>query len=51
MFQLVVMLQHLLGGELVPALAAGQVVVLLVDGQVALQTGQPAEGLPTLRTL
>ena len=51
MFQLQVMLQHLLGGELVPALAAGQVVVLLVDGEVALETGQPAEGLPALRAL
>ena len=45
------MLQHLLGGELVPALAAGQVVVLLVDGEVTLETGQAAEGLPTLWTL
>ena len=51
MFELKVMLQHLLGGELVPALAAGQVVVLLVDGEVALEAGQPTEGLPTLRTL
>ena len=51
MFELKVMLQHLLSGELVPALAAGQVVVLLVDGEVALEAGQPTEGLPALRTL
>ena len=51
MFQLQVMLQHLLGGELVPTLTAGQVVLLLVHGEVALETGQAAEGLPTLWTL
>ena len=51
MFELKVMLQHLLSGKLVPALAAGQVVVLLMYGEVALEAGQPTEGLPALRTL
>ena len=50
MFEFQVILQHLLGGELVPTLAAGQVVVLLVDGEVTLEARQPTEGLPTLRT-
>ena len=51
MFKFQVMLQHLLGGELIPALTAGQVVLLLVHGEVTLETGQATEGLPTLWTL
>ena len=50
MLGIVVILQLLLGGELLATLPAHQVVLLLVHRQVALEAGQSAEGLITLRT-
>ena len=45
------LIQHLLRGELVTTLSAGEVVLLLVDGEVTLEAGQAGEGLATLGTL
>ena len=51
MFQLEMLLQHLLRGELVPTLGAEEVVLLLVHGEMALEAGQASEALSTLRAL
>ena len=50
MLGIVVVLQLLLGGELLATLPAHQVVLLLVHRQVTLEAGQSAEGLVALRT-